>query len=69
MLKSVSLHIDLNLCHACQRCQAVLACRTKAIMQPDPGEPPYLDFERCRECQICVPSCPFGAVRSMASER
>lgn len=68
MPRFVSLHVDLALCRACQTCQVVLACRPKAIVQPDPGEPPYLDFERCRECQVCLPSCPYGAVRRQAPE-
>lgn len=66
MLRTLSLHIDREVCQACQRCQALLACRPKAILQPDPGEPPYLEIERCRECQVCVPACPFGAVRKLS---
>jgi MinD superfamily P-loop ATPase len=62
MNRTVSLHIDYDLCQACQRCKASQACRLKAILQVDPGEEPYLDVERCRDCRVCIPACPHGAV-------
>ena len=62
----VSLYVDLEICQACPSCSVVGVCRPKAFVQPDPGEPPYLDIERCRSCQICVPSCPFHAVRKLS---
>ncbi|RPI26559.1 MAG: hypothetical protein EHM70_18850, partial [Chloroflexota bacterium] len=63
MARLISLYVDFDRCQACLRCQATQDCRTRAIIQVDPGEPPYLDIERCRDCQVCVPACPFGAVR------
>ncbi|MEW6030297.1 MAG: 4Fe-4S binding protein [Chloroflexota bacterium] len=24
---------------------------------------PYLDIERCYDCRLCIPACPFGAVQ------
>jgi Fe-S-cluster-containing hydrogenase component 2 len=25
-------------------------------------EPPYIDVERCYDCRLCIPACPFGAL-------
>ena len=38
------------------------ACKPRAIVQPDPGESPYLDIERCRDCGLCIDECPFKAI-------
>jgi MinD superfamily P-loop ATPase len=65
MERIVSLHIDLALCQSCVRCAAARACRLKAIVQMDPGEQPYLDAFRCRDCRACVAACPHGAVRKI----
>ncbi len=68
VFRSVLLHIDPHLCQACQRCTAAKACRTKAIVQIDPGETPYLETERWRDCWACIPACPHGAVKKINSE-
>jgi Fe-S-cluster-containing hydrogenase component 2 len=62
MPRTSHLQIDFNLCHACRRCLASQVCRMKAILQVDPDEPPYLEVERCRDCRVCMPACPFGAI-------
>jgi MinD superfamily P-loop ATPase len=64
MAKPVRLHIDYERCHSCKACLVTRSCRLKAVVQVDPGEPPYLDIERCLDCQICIPACPFKAVVS-----
>ncbi|MEW5941512.1 MAG: 4Fe-4S binding protein [Chloroflexota bacterium] len=28
----------------------------------DADEPPYIDIERCFDCRLCVPACPFEAL-------
>jgi MinD superfamily P-loop ATPase len=63
----IGLQIDFDLCQACQPCQASRACRLQAIVQVDPGEPPYLETDRCRDCRVCIPACQFGAVRQASS--
>ena len=63
MARSIKLTIDSDLCQSCSPCTASKACRIKAIIQIDPGEPPYLDVNRCRDCQVCIAACPYGAVR------
>ena len=68
MFRSVLLHIDPNLCQACQRCAAAKACRTKAIVQIDPARSPYLEADRCRDCWACLPACQFGAVKKLNRE-
>ena len=49
-------------CNACQRCTARRVCRTKAIVQLDPGEPPIIDPSRCFGCMNCLQQCPAGAI-------
>jgi MinD superfamily P-loop ATPase len=63
MKRKNSVQIDPELCRACPRCQASKVCRMKVIVQLDPGEQPYFEGERCRDCQTCIPACPYGAVR------
>jgi MinD superfamily P-loop ATPase len=65
MDRSTYLHIDPRLCQSCSRCDASKVCRLKAIVQLDAGEQPYLDVDRCRDCRVCIPACPYGAVRKI----
>jgi Fe-S-cluster-containing hydrogenase component 2 len=51
-----------ELCHACPKCVARKACRTKAIVRIDRGEPAFIDPSRCFGCRACIPACPFGAI-------
>jgi Fe-S-cluster-containing hydrogenase component 2 len=62
MAREIRIRINFDLCQACQVCSAVKACKVRAIIQPDRGEPPYLDIERCRDCNVCIEACPFGAI-------
>ncbi|MBN1964683.1 MAG: 4Fe-4S binding protein [Anaerolineae bacterium] len=54
--------ITESLCRSCRRCVARHVCRTKAIIQVDPGEPPTIDPSRCFGCMACVQACPHGAI-------
>ncbi len=49
-------------CLACRKCVARASCRSKAILQIDPGEPPFIDGNLCYGCHVCVPACPSGAI-------
>ena len=51
-----------ELCRSCARCVARASCKTKALVQVDPGEAPAVDGSRCYGCYSCVPACPFGAI-------
>jgi MinD superfamily P-loop ATPase len=51
-----------ELCLACQRCAARSVCRSKALTQLDPGEPPMVDAARCWGCHVCLPACPAQAI-------
>ena len=55
--------VDDALCQACRRCEARSVCRSKAIIQLDPGEPPFVDPSRCWGCLACIPFCPHGAIQ------
>lgn len=65
VFRSVLLHINPALCQSCMRCTAIRACRTKAIVQMDPGEIPYLEDNRCHSCWACLPACPYGAIQKL----
>lgn len=51
-----------ELCLACRKCVARSVCRSKAILQIDPGEPPFIDPNLCYGCNACIPACPQGAI-------
>ncbi len=51
-----------GLCLACRKCQAREVCRSKAILQIDRDEPPFIDPNRCYGCRACIPACPAGAI-------
>ena len=51
-------------CQACRKCVARKECRVKAIVALDPGEPPFVDASACYGCLVCVPACPYGAIRT-----
>lgn len=55
-------HVVDELCLACRKCLARTVCRSKAILQIDPDEPPFIDPSRCYGCQACIPACPQGAI-------
>lgn len=48
-------------CAAC-KCVARQVCKSKAIIQLDPGEPPFIDASRCYGCRLCLDACPQGAI-------
>lgn len=54
--------VDWNLCQACQPCEARMVCKTRAIVQIDPDEPPYIANERCNQCGVCVAACCCEAI-------
>jgi MinD superfamily P-loop ATPase len=49
-------------CRACRKCLAREVCRSKAILQIDRGEPPFIDPNRCYGCRACIPACPHDAI-------
>lgn len=55
-------HVLDDRCQACPRCVARQVCRTKAILQIDIGEPPFIDASLCYGCHACIPACPHGAI-------
>jgi MinD superfamily P-loop ATPase len=55
-------HVMDELCNKCRKCLARSVCRTKAILQIDPGEPPFIDGNLCYGCLACIPVCPQGAI-------
>ncbi len=59
---NVILTIDQQACYGCRRCLGARVCPSKAIRSIDPGEAPYIDVDLCRECMVCIPACPSGAI-------
>jgi MinD superfamily P-loop ATPase len=55
-------HVVDDLCHVCRKCLARQACRSKAILQLDRDEPPFIDANLCYGCRACIPACPWGAI-------
>jgi len=62
MAREIRIQINDAICHACTHCLAAEACKVRAIMRIDHDEPPFLAVERCHDCRLCVPVCPFGAI-------
>lgn len=58
------LHPEINweVCQTCTPCLAQPVCKTHALLQIDPGEPPYIDYSRCTNCALCVLACCCGAI-------
>ncbi|MCK4726927.1 MAG: 4Fe-4S binding protein [Anaerolineales bacterium] len=54
--------LDWKICQVCQPCEARSSCNTRAIVQIDDDEPPYIDISRCNSCGQCVLSCPHNAI-------
>jgi MinD superfamily P-loop ATPase len=46
--------IDWSKCQACDPCDARIVCKTRAIMQIDPGEPAFIELSRCNGCNKCI---------------
>jgi benzoyl-CoA 2,3-dioxygenase component A len=63
MARRLQLYIDMQVCQACDRCEAQAVCKLRAITRIDRDEPPVIDGERCRDCRACIPACPHGAVK------
>jgi len=55
-------HVEDAACLMCRKCLARAVCKSKAIIQLDPGEAPFIDASRCYGCQACIPACPAGAI-------
>lgn len=55
-------HVVDERCQACHLCLARKVCRTKAILQIDSDEPPFIDASLCYGCLACIPACPNGAI-------
>jgi len=51
-------------CLECDRCAARRVCKSKAIIQLDPGEAPFIDAARCFGCQVCIDACPARAIEA-----
>jgi MinD superfamily P-loop ATPase len=55
--------LDWDVCESCTPCQAKSVCKTRAIVQIDVGEPPYIELSRCSNCAACILACCCGAIR------
>jgi Fe-S-cluster-containing hydrogenase component 2 len=62
LARLVRLQIIDERCRVCRRCLAAEACKVRAIVRLDRDEAPYLDVQRCYDCRLCLPACPFEAI-------
>ena len=58
----LSPEINWDICESCTPCEARLVCKTRAIINIDQDEPPYIEFSRCTRCGDCVLSCLYHAI-------
>jgi len=54
--------INHNICQECFPCQALKACKTRAIIQIDPDDFIYVEYPRCSGCGTCVEQCCCEAI-------
>ena len=69
MAREICIQVQSENCRACRRCLAAEACKVRAILRIDDDEPPYIDVERCYDCRLCIPACPFDALRVVGDIR
>ncbi len=61
-MREIHIKIEAEKCQVCQPCLAAEACKVRAIVKIDPDEPPFVDLERCYDCRLCIPACPYEAI-------
>ncbi|GAB4251667.1 MAG: hypothetical protein Kow00129_12550 [Thermoleophilia bacterium] len=59
--------VSIAKCRACSKCTARKSCRTKALIQLDPGEPAVVKASDCMGCGDCVEACPYDAIQMKES--
>lgn len=69
MAREVRIQLQTENCRTCRRCLAAEVCKVRAIVRIDLDELPYIDIERCYDCRLCIPACPFGALRVVSDIR
>lgn len=69
MAREIRIQLQAENCRACRRCLAADICKVRAIMRIDDDDPPYIDIERCNDCRLCIPACPFDALQVMSDIR
>jgi len=67
--REIRIQMQTENCRACRCCLAAEVCKVRAIMRIDLDELPYIDIERCYDCRLCIPACPFGALRVVGDIR
>ena len=67
MARDIRIQIQTDICRSCRKCLAAKVCNVRAIMRIDLEEPPYIDIERCYDCRLCIPACPFNALQIMGN--
>lgn len=65
MAREIRIRLQAETCQTCSPCLAAEVCKVRAIVRIDLDEPPYLDVERCYDCRLCIPACPFGAIHNL----
>ena len=51
-----------HLCRNCQQPPCIEACRRKAIVKDPETGWVTIDRQRCNNCTLCIPACPYQAI-------
>jgi len=69
MAREFRIQVQSENCRTCRHCLAAEVCKVRAIVRIDDDEPPYIDIERCYDCRLCIPACPFEALQVVSDIR
>jgi Fe-S-cluster-containing hydrogenase component 2 len=61
---SMSVKFDRELCDLNPYCPVTRVCPTGAMFIDRKTFRPAFDESKCTGCEVCIPSCPHGAIKT-----